>query len=283
LNLALEEFKVNQDKINYIDCFEKYHNLEVIPIHLNRESSEFDLYDKISKNIGKINIEDNDVLVISSKYLSISEGRIKKLTRIKPSSQAIQASKLYHIDPRMMELILRESDEIFGGLYGFVLTSIHKVLAPNAGIDKSNVPKGSVVLYPKYPYHSIEILKQKFLVNSFKRVGIVLSDSRILPMRKGTVGVALACCGFEPVIDLKGTFDLFGNVLKYTSQNLADCLASLGTMIMGESDASTPVIIIRGLNIKMTDNPVSSDTLNMDSKFDIYVRGLTKRTDPSYI
>ena len=66
--------------------------MEVIPIRLDRESSEFDLYDKISKNMEKINIEDNDVLVISSKYLSISEGRIKKLTGIKPSSQAIQAS-----------------------------------------------------------------------------------------------------------------------------------------------------------------------------------------------
>ncbi len=257
--------------------------MEIIPIHLDRESSEFDVYEKISNNKEKLNIEDNDVLVISSKYLSISEGRIKKLTGIKPSSQALQASKLYHIDPKIMELILREADEIFGGLYGFVLTSVHKVLAPNAGIDKSNVPNGSVVLYPKYPYHSIEIIRQKFLINSWKRVGIVLSDSRILPMRKGTVGIALACCGFEPVVDLKGTLDLFGNVLKYTSQNLADCLASIGTMIMGESDASTPVIIIRGLNIKMSDKPVSSDTLNMDSKFDIYVRGLSKKMAPSYI
>lgn len=257
--------------------------MEVIPIHLDRESSEFDIYDKINKNTEKINIKDNDMLVISSKYLSISEGRIKKLAGIKPSSQAIQSSKLYHIDPKIMELVLRESDEIFGGLYGFILTSSHKVLAPNAGIDKSNVPHGSVVLYPKYPHHSIEILKQKFFIDSWKRVGIVLSDSRILPMRKGTVGIALACCGFEPVIDLKGTLDLFGNVLKYTSQNLADCLASIGTMIMGESDASTPVVIIRGLNIKMTDKPISSDTLNMDSKFDIYVRGLSKRIDPSYV
>jgi coenzyme F420-0:L-glutamate ligase / coenzyme F420-1:gamma-L-glutamate ligase len=234
-------------------------------------------------NKEKIYIEDSDILVISSKYLSISEGRIKKLTRIKPSSQAIQASKQYHIDPKIMELILRESDEIFGGLYGFVLTSVHKVLAPNAGIDKSNVPKGSVVLYPKYPYHSIETIRQKFMIDSRKRVGVVLSDSRILPMRKGTVGIALACCGFEPVIDLKGSCDLFGNILKYTSQNLADCLASIGTMIMGESNASTPVILIRGLNIKMTDKPVSSDTLSIDSKFDIYIRGLSKRITGSFI
>ena len=94
-------------------------------------------------------------------------------------------------------------------------------------------------------------------------------------MRKGTTGVALACSGFEPIIDLKGTRDLFGNVLKYTSQNIADCLASIGTMIMGESDASTPVIILRGFKIKFTNRPISSELLGIESKYDLYIRGLS--------
>jgi coenzyme F420-0:L-glutamate ligase / coenzyme F420-1:gamma-L-glutamate ligase len=249
--------------------------LQIIPIHLDRESSRFDIYDKIIKNKEEITIQDFDILVISSKYLSIGEGRIKKLSDVKPSEEAILMGKKYHINPEMMELIIRESDEIFGGLYGFVLTSVHKILAPNAGIDKSNVPKGHVVLYPKNPYESLETLRNKFLISSGKRIGIVLSDSRILPMRKGTTGVALACSGFEPIIDLKGTKDLFGNVLKYTSQNIADCLASIGTMVMGESDASTPVIILRGFKIKFTNHPISSESLGIESKFDIYVRGLS--------
>jgi coenzyme F420-0:L-glutamate ligase / coenzyme F420-1:gamma-L-glutamate ligase len=249
--------------------------LQIIPIHLDRESSRFDIYDKIIKNKEEITIQDFDILVISSKYLSIGEGRIKKLSDVKPSEEAILMGKKYHINPEMMELIIRESDEIFGGLYGFVLTSVQKILAPNAGIDKSNVPKGHVVLYPKNPYESLETLRNKFLISSGKRIGIVLSDSRILPMRKGTTGVALACSGFEPIIDLKGTKDLFGNVLKYTSQNIADCLASIGTMVMGESDASTPVIILRGFKIKFTNHPISSESLGIESKFDIYVRGLS--------
>ena len=251
--------------------------MEIIPIHLEKESSRFDIYDKITKNTQDITIENYDILVISSKYLSISEGRIKKLDDVIPSQNAIQMAKNFHINPKMMELIIRESDEIFGGLYGFVLTSVHKILAPNAGIDKSNVPKDHVVLYPKHPYESIENLRNKFLINSGKKIGIVLSDSRILPMRKGTVGVALACSGFEPIIDLKGTKDLFGNVLKYTSQNVADCLASIGTLVMGESDASTPVIILRGLKIKFTNKPISSESLAIESKFDIYIRGLSQK------
>lgn len=256
--------------------------MEIIPIHLEKESSRFDIYDKITKNTQDITIENYDILVISSKYLSISEGRIKKLDDVIPSQNAIQMAKKFHINPKMMELIIRESDEIFGGLYGFVLTSVHKILAPNAGIDKSNVPKDHVVLYPKHPYESIENLRNKFLINSGKKIGIVLSDSRILPMRKGTVGVALACSGFEPVIDLKGTKDLFGNVLKYTSQNVADCLASIGTLVMGESDASTPVIILRGLKIKFTNKPISSESLAIESKFDIYIRGLSQKITDTF-
>lgn len=249
--------------------------MQIIPIPLDKEISRFDIFEKIIYNRNNIVIKDNDILVISSKYLSISEGRIKNLNKIIPRNQAVKIANEYHMNPKIMELVIREADEIYGGMYGFVLTSIHNVLAPNAGIDKSNIPKGKVVLYPKRPLESIESLRNKFLINSRKKIGIVLSDSRILPMRKGTVGIALSICGFEPVIDLKGSKDLFGNTLKYTSQNIADCLASIGTMIMGESDASTPVVILRDLDIKLTSTQKSYDSLAIESKFDIYIRGLS--------
>ncbi len=108
----------------------------------------------------------------------------------------------------------------FRSFVRFCLTTIHGILSPNAGIDKSNIPTGQVVLYPKDPYNSIEILRKKFFIDLGIRVCIILSDSRILPMRIGTVGIAIACSGFEPIVDLRGTKDLFGNVLKFTSQNL---------------------------------------------------------------
>lgn len=249
--------------------------MEIIPLVLDRESKSFNLYDKLVYNKNNIKFQNGDLLIISSKYLSISEGRIKKLGDVKPSIESINLSKLYHIDPKLMELIVRESDEIFGGLYGFVLTLIHGILSPNAGIDKSNIPSGKVVLYPKDPYNSIEILRRKFFIDYGLRVCIILSDSRILPMRLGTVGIALACSGFEPIVDLKGTKDLFGNVLRFTSQNLADCFASLGVLTMGESNKSTPVIIIRGTDLKLSDKKISYDSLGIENKFDIYIRGLS--------
>ncbi len=249
--------------------------MEIIPIYLDRESGSFDIYKKIIYNKHNVKFQNNDLLVISSKYLSISEGRIKKLEGVKPSRDSIYYSKLYHINPKMMELIIRESDEIFGGLYGFVLTSTHGIMAPNAGIDKSNIELDRVVLYPKDPFGSIESLRNKFYVDFGIHLYIILSDSRILPMRIGTVGVALACTGFQPINDLRGTTDLFGNILKFTSQNLADGFASLGVMMMGESDRSTPVILIRGSDLVRSDKKMSQDSMGIESKFDIYLRGLS--------
>jgi coenzyme F420-0:L-glutamate ligase len=250
--------------------------LQIIPLEFDKETNRFDLYDKIVCNKKNITFKNGDLLVISSKYLSISEGRVKKLDNVRPGVESLKLSKIYHINPKLMELILRESDEIFGGMYGFVLTSVHGILSPNAGIDKSNIPAGMVVLYPKDPYKSIEILRKKFFIEQGIRICIILSDSRILPMRVGTTGIALACSGFEPVIDLKGTKDLFGNTLKYTSQNVADCLASLGVYIMGESNKSTPVILIRDIDLRLSDKKISQNLLGIESKFDIYIRGLMK-------
>ncbi|MBA3750297.1 MAG: coenzyme F420-0:L-glutamate ligase [Nitrosopumilus sp.] len=249
--------------------------MKIIPLYLERESKIFNIYDKILDNKNDITFQDGDLLIISSKYLSISEGRIKVLEDVKSSKESVRLSKLYHINPKLMELIIRESDEIFGGLYGFVLTTVHGILSPNAGIDKSNIHSGKVVLYPKNPYGSIDFLRKKFFIDFGIRIGIILSDSRILPMRIGTVGIALACSGFEPIIDLRGTKDLFGNVLKFTSQNLADSLASLGVLIMGESNKSTPVVLIRGIELKLIDKKITCDTMGIESKFDIYIRGLS--------
>jgi coenzyme F420-0:L-glutamate ligase/coenzyme F420-1:gamma-L-glutamate ligase len=252
--------------------------LRIIPLCLERESETFDLYDKIIDNKNKIAFQNGDLLIISSKYLSISEGRVKELQYVKPSKESTKLAKLYHINPKLMELILRESDEVFGGLYGFVLTAVHGILTPNAGIDKSNIPSGKVVLYPKEPYDSIDTLRKKFFVDFGIRVCIILSDSRILPMRIGTVGIALASSGFEPIIDLKGTKDLFGNVLKYTSQNLADSLASLGVFVMGESNKSTPVILVRDIELKLIDKKTTNSDMGIESKFDIYTRGLSSHS-----
>src|ERR1041385_7394239 len=123
------------------------------------------------------------------------------------------------------------------------------MMAPNAGIDKSNVPSGFVILYPREPFKSAENLRRRFLVNLGIKVGVVIADSRLMPTRIGTTGVAIACAGFEPVEDLRGRKDLFDNVLKYTFKAVADSLATMGVAIMGESDESIPAAVVRGFKV----------------------------------
>ncbi len=94
-------------------------------------------------------LRDGDVLVISSKFVAISEGRIVSLSSVRPDDRAKDLSKKYDMPPELCQLIIQESDSIIGGIPGFVLTLWNGLLTPNAGIDKSNIEHGSVVLYPR--------------------------------------------------------------------------------------------------------------------------------------
>jgi coenzyme F420-0:L-glutamate ligase len=176
----------------------------------------------------------------------------------------------------MAELVLRESDYIVKGVPGFLLAVRDGMIAPNAGIDKSNVPKGHVILYPRDPFGTAEKLREKFLAKQRIRVGIVLADSRLMPTRIGTTGVAIACAGFEPVEDLRGRRDLFGNVLKVTFKAVADGLATMGVAVMGESDESTPAAVVRGAKVTWSDKKFSWKDMAVTPSQDIYLSGVRR-------
>jgi F420-0:gamma-glutamyl ligase len=131
-----------------------------------------------------------------------------------------------------------------------------------------------VILYPDDAFKSADDLRFKFLINRKIRVGIVIADSRLMPTRIGTVGVAIACSGFEPVEDERGKKDLFGNILKVTLKAVADGLAATGVVMMGEGSESIPAVIIRGFKVTQTDRKLSKDDMTIDPRQDIYIRGL---------
>ncbi|MFB5615228.1 MAG: coenzyme F420-0:L-glutamate ligase, partial [Candidatus Nitrosomaritimum yanchengensis] len=114
--------------------------------------------------------------------------------------------------PQIAEVILRESDKIFGGITGFVITSSDNIMAPNAGIDKSNAKKNQVILYHNKPYLIAEQIRRKIFLKFLIHVGIILVDSRLMPARIGTSGIAIACAGIEPVLDMRSQKDLDGNL-----------------------------------------------------------------------
>jgi coenzyme F420-0:L-glutamate ligase len=178
------------------------------------------------------------------------------------------------MEPKMAELVLRESDYVVKGVPGFLLAVRDGMIAPNAGIDKSNVPKGYAILYPRDPFGTAEKLRDKFRAERGVRVGIVLADSRLMPTRIGTTGVAIACAGFDPVDDLRGRKDLFGNILRVTFKAVADGLATMGVAVMGESDESTPAAVVRGAKVVWSDKKFSWKDMAVSPSQDIYLRGV---------
>lgn len=247
----------------------------IIPVKVQRKQSSFDLYDDLIESTKEQPLKTGDVIVISSKYVANSENRFIDLKKTKSSHIASELSKKYQIDPKFAEIILRESDKIFGGVTGFVLTSADMVLAPNAGIDKSNVKKGTVILYPDSPYATSENLRKKILLNLGIHVGVIIVDSRLMPARAGTTGVAIAVSGFEPVQDVRGHRDLDGNPLKVTLKATADNLATIANHKMGEGAESMPIVIVRDSDAKITSRRIKPDEMAISSDLCVYIRGFS--------
>ncbi len=194
--------------------------------------------------------QDNDIFVLAESAVASAEGQIVALENVTPSKKAIELSKVYKNDPRKMELIMQESDEILGGIPGVVVTITKGVLSPSAGIDNSNAPEGHVVLLPKDPRKSAIELREKLMKEYGCSLAVIIGDSRTQPLRLGCVGIALACAGIEPVEDVRGRKDLFGKHLLITRRATADNLVSAAQIIMGEADESIPAVLIRDAPVK---------------------------------
>lgn len=248
--------------------------MEILPISLPLKKGRFDLFSNLTGS--SFRFRENDILILSSKYVSMSEGSVLNLDKVKTSMKARNLAFKYHMDAKIAEVTLRESDYIYKGIPGFLLAIKDGMMAPNAGIDKSNIPSGFVILYPREPFKSAENLRRRFLVNLSIKVGIVIADSRLMPTRIGTTGVAIANAGFEPVEDQRGKKDLFGNVLRVTSKAVADALASMGVAVMGETNESTPLAVIRQAKVIATTRKLSSHEMVVDPGVDIYIRGLQR-------
>jgi len=250
--------------------------LTVFPVKAERKNEKFDIFETVVDTLrkNKQQLQDGDVLVISSKYVSNSQGRLINIENVKSSEQGKLVSKKFQIKPKIAEVIVRESDIIFGGVSGFVITSSDDILAPNAGIDKSNAKKGKIILYPEDPFLIAEQIKRKIFLKYLIHVGIIIVDSRLMPARVGTTGVAISCAGIEPVKDMRAEKDLEGNPLKVTFQAVVDNLASIANHKMGEGSETQPFAIIRDSEAKLTDRKIKPTELAVSYDQCIYVRGL---------
>lgn len=214
-----------------------------------------DLADIVVNAIGRngIAIEDNDILVIAQKVVSKAEGRAVNLVTITPSERATELAKQTDKDPRVVELVLRESNEILRTRIGTIIVE-HRLgfICANAGIDHSNVAglgdsnEEWVLLLPAQPDHSAETLRDVIRSKTGKRIGILIIDSHGRAWRNGTVGVAIGIAGLPGVEDLRGKPDLFDFTLRITQVGVADELAAAASLVMGQAAEGTPVVHVRG-------------------------------------
>ncbi len=246
-----------------------------VPVKTQRKTAPFGLGELVDKLLGS-ELRDGDILVVSSKFIAVSEGRVVDLSTVVPSDHAASMARRMSISPELCELVIRESDETIGGVTGFMLTLKEGLLTPNAGIDKSNIEHGKVVLYPRSPLESARALVEEVRFRRGVEIGVVVSDSRLMPTRKGTVGVALAAAGMEAIVDLRGRPDLFGNVLKVTSQAVADDLCSGAQIVMGEANESVPIVLVRGLTTS-AGKTYRMSSFAVDPEQCVYMRSLGYR------
>ena len=201
-----------------------------------------------------LKIEKGDIIAIADKIIAISEGRYVKLDSVKPSEKAKQLADKYKLEPSFVELVIQESDEILGGVPRALLTIRQDIIIANAGIDHKNSPENSATLWPEKPDETAAKVRSEIETKTGKKVGVILVDSHVIPMRMGTLGLALGIAGFRPVKDCRGMKDIYGKPLLVTRINIADGLASAAHFLMGETTEQVPIVIIRNSNVEITDN-----------------------------
>ena len=206
----------------------------------------------------RIALVSGDVLVIAQKIISKAEGRLVQLDTVTPGERARQVARATDKDPRLVELILQESDEISRMSPG-VLIVRHRLgfTSANAGIDRSNVVQDgrdeTVLLLPNDPDTSAIQIRQTIEKRCEVSIGVVISDSHGRPFRLGTVGMAIGVSGVPALWDRRGEADLHGYTLQHTDVAVGDEIAAAAGLLMGQGAEGLPVVLVRGLALPEVD------------------------------
>jgi len=196
-------------------------------------------------------LEAGDVLVVAQKIVSKAEGRRVPLDTVQPSARAEQLAREAQKDPRLMELVLRESKDFLRVKPGVVIVEDRRgFIMANAGIDQSNMdPSDSVetaLLLPEDPDASARRLRDELMAACHVDLGVVIIDSFGRPWRNGVTGVAIGVANVPSLIDMRGKRDRNGRELRVTQVAAADELAAAASLVMGQADEGLPVILARG-------------------------------------
>jgi coenzyme F420-0:L-glutamate ligase/coenzyme F420-1:gamma-L-glutamate ligase len=190
-----------------------------------------------------------DVLVVSQKVVSKAEGRMLFLPDVTPSPAALALAPAVERDPRLVEVILRESRRIVRMDRGILLSETHHGwVCANAGVDQSNVDRDWVALLPQDPDRSARALRDRVGALTGHRVAVIVADTFGRPWREGLTNVAIGVSGVDALVSYLGQLDPAGRELQATILAVADEVASAAELVMGKL-RRIPLAIVRGLEL----------------------------------
>ncbi len=210
---------------------------------------------KANDDIARILCEKNelklhDIVVISSTIVSKSEGRIIPLETVKPTERAKTIADKNQNDPRFVQAVLDESEEVLLESPFLLVRTKHGSICVNAGIDHSNVEgSDNILLLPEDPDKSALKIKDYIFKYTGKKVSVVITDTNGRAFRMGQTGAAIGIAGIKATRDWRGTEDLFGRVLEVKNEAVVDEIAGFANILMGEGNGGTPIVIIRGMDL----------------------------------
>ena len=214
-------------------------------------------HDEIWDIIDGLEVEEGDIVFVTSKILGIHEGRTVPVEGTNKE-----------------ELIRQEAEYAlpFRHRAGFEtnLTITQNILIPSAGIDESNAD-GYYIMWPKDPDALAASIRARLCERlGLKNLGVVVTDSNTTPLRWGVIGVAIGLTGVEPLEDLRGQEDIFGRQLKVTQVDRIDALTGMATLLMGEGADTQPIVILRGYQNIVFNEKVSMRDMKILPEEDIY-------------
>ena len=235
--------------------------MQLLSIHTPLLKEGDDLVSILTENA---EFEDGDILALSSKAIATVEGAAIALGDIDISEEAKSLSEHCGKTPALRQAMLNETQRLHGKVVGkckhAVLTELKPeglkegtIMAASAGLDQSNIPEGYTIGWPRDPVASVHQLRKELKDKTDKDVALLITDSCCRPRRIGVTAIALVVSGFNPLEDMRGKKDLFGREMTMTQEARADQLATAANIIMGNTDASIPAVIIRDHDIPFSD------------------------------
>jgi coenzyme F420-0:L-glutamate ligase/coenzyme F420-1:gamma-L-glutamate ligase len=226
------------------------------------------IYDATRKQ--RTPLRERDVLIVTSKIVSLAEGKVVDLQTVEPSQFAKEIANRLEKDARQVEVVLRETRSIVRmSRNHLIVETKHGFVCANAGVDKSNVKGDSIVAtLPDDPDLSCRRIRDGVKKLGGCNIAVVISDTFGRSLRKGVANVAIGVAGLAPILDLRGTSDMYGYKLRVTQIAVADELAASAELVMGKANW-IPAVIVRGYVYQESKN-ATAKALTLPQEEDIF-------------